>query len=105
RQRRYDQFFAIFRQYEQEYQEEHNGAASVVIAVTLDDLADGDAVMLYGTNVGLEVDCFDLVRLGMDGTTDFVLQVDGVTSVPLWLGQSNRIASIAQRIAMFAVQG
>lgn len=105
RQRRYDQFFAIFRQYEQEYQEEHNGAASVVIAVTLDDLADGDAVMLYGTNVGLEVDCFDLVRLGMEGTTDFVLQVDGVTSVPLWLGQSNRIASIAQRIAMFAVQG
>ena len=105
RQRRYDQFFAIFRQYEHACQRESGGAASVVVAVTLDDLADGDATMLFDTNVGLEIDCFDLIRLGMDGTTDFVLQVDGVTSAPLWLGQTQRLASVAQRIAMFAVQG
>lgn len=105
RQRRYDQFMAIFRQYEQKCQKKNGGAASVVLAVTLDDLADGDAAMLFDTNVGIEVDCFDLVRMGMDGTTDFVLQVDGMTSVPLWMGQSSRLASIAQRFAMFAIQG
>lgn len=104
-QRRFDQFFAIFEQYEQESQKANGGAASVVLALTLDDLADGDAAMLYDTNTGIEVDCFDLVRLGMDGTTDFLLQVDGVTSVPLWMGRTSRLASVAQRIAMFAVQG
>lgn len=105
RQRRYDQFKAIFQQYEERCQKANGGAASVVVAVTLDDLADGDASMLYGTNTGIEVDCFDLVRLGMEGTTDFVLQVDGVTSVPLWMGRTSRLASVEQRIAMFAVQG
>lgn len=105
RQRRYDQFKAIFQQYEEGCQKANGGAASVVVAVTLDDLADGDASMLYGTNTGIEVDCFDLVRLGMEGTTDFVLQVDGVTSVPLWMGRTSRLASVEQRIAMFAVQG
>lgn len=104
-QRRYDQFFAIFEQYEQECQKANDGAASVVLALTLDDLADGDAAMLYDTNVGIEVDCFDLVRLGLNGTTDFLLQVDGVTSVPLWMGRTSRLASVEQRIAMFAVQG
>ncbi|MBA1835401.1 HNH endonuclease signature motif containing protein [Corynebacterium wankanglinii] len=104
-QRRFDQFFAIFEQYEQECQKANGGAASVVLALTLDDLADGDAAMLYDTNAGIEVDCFDLVRLGMNGTTDFLLQVDGVTSVPLWMGRTSRLASVEQRIAMFAVQG
>ncbi|WP_083584155.1 HNH endonuclease signature motif containing protein [Corynebacterium sp. NML130628] len=104
-QRRFDQFFAIFQQHEQTQQKVHGGAASVIIALTLDDLADGDASMLYGTNTGIEVDCFDLVRLGMDGTTDFLLQVDGVTSVPLWMGRTTRLASVEQRIAMFAIQG
>lgn len=104
-QRRYDQFMAIFKRHEQESQKANGGAASVVVAVTLDDLADGDAAMLYDTNTGIEVDCFDLVRLGMDGTTDFILQVDGVTNVPLWMGRTNRLASVEQRIAMFAVQG
>lgn len=104
-QRRFDQFMAIFRQFEDRQQAEHNGAASVVVSMTLDDLADGDAAMLFDTNTGIEVDCFDLVRLGMHGTTDFVLQVDGVTGVPLALGRTERCASIEQRIAMFAVQG
>ena len=104
-QRRFDQFFAIFQQYEEKCQKQNGGAASVVISLTLDDLADGDAAMLYDTNVGIEVDCFDLVRLGMDGTTDFLLQVDGVTSVPLWMGRTTRLASVEQRIAMFAIQG
>ena len=104
-QRRFDQFFAIFEQYEEKCQKSNDGAASVVLALTLDDLADGDAAMLFDTNTGIEVDCFDLVRLGMDGTTDFLLQVDGVSSVPLWMGRTSRLASVAQRIAMFAVQG
>lgn len=104
-QRRFDQFFAIFQQYEQDCQKKNGGAASVVISLTLDDLADGDASMLYDTNTGIEVDCFDLIRLGMDGTTDFLLQVDGVTSVPLWMGRTTRLASVEQRIAMFAIQG
>lgn len=104
-QRRFDQLMAIFQQFEERQQAEHNGAASVVVAMTLDDLADGDAAMLFDTNTGIEVDCFDLVRLGMHGTTDFVLQVDGVTGVPLALGRTERCASIEQRIAMFAVQG
>lgn len=104
-QRRFDQFFAIFQQHEQSHQKMSGGAASVVISLTLDDLADGDASMLYDTNTGIEVDCFDLVRLGMDGTTDFLLQVDGVISVPLWMGRTTRLASVEQRIAMFAIQG
>ncbi|WP_066526916.1 HNH endonuclease signature motif containing protein [Corynebacterium bouchesdurhonense] len=104
-QRRFDQLMAMVNQYEEAQQAANNGAASVVVAMTLDDLADGDAAMLWDTNSGIEVDCFDLVRLGMHGTTDFVLQVDGVTGVPIALGRTERCASIEQRIAMFAVQG
>lgn len=104
-QRRFDQLMAMVNQYEESQQAANNGAASVVVAMTLDDLADGDAAMLWDTNCGIEVDCFDLVRLGMHGTGDFVLQVDGVTGVPIALGRTERCASIEQRIAMFAVQG
>ena len=104
-QRRYDQFMAIMRQYEHGEQATHGGAASVVVSVTLDDLADADATTLFQTNVGVELDAFELVRLGMDGTSDFLLTVDGITGVPLHLGRSKRLASVGQRIAMFAIQG
>ena len=104
-QRRYDQFMAMLRQYEEGQQAANGGAASVVVSVTLDDLAEADANTLFQTNVGVELDAFDLVRLGMDGTSDFLLTVDGLSGVPLHLGRSRRLASVGQRIAMFAVQG
>lgn len=104
-QRRYDQYMAILRQYEDGQQAANGGAASVVVSITLDDLAGADANTLFQTNVGVELDAFDLVRLGMDGTSDFLLTVDGLSGVPLHLGRSRRLASVGQRIAMFAVQG
>lgn len=105
-QRRYDQFMAILRQFEEDQQAANGGAASVVVSVTLDDLAKADANTLFQTNVGGgELNAFDLVRLGMDGTSDFLLTVDGLTGVPLHLGRSRRLASVGQRFAMFAVQG
>ena len=104
-QRRYDQFMAMLRQYEEGEQAANGGAASVVVSITLDDLAEADATTLFQTNVGVELDAFDLVRLGMDGTSDFLLTVDGLTGVPLHLGRSKLLASVGQRIAMFAVQG
>ena len=45
-QRRFDQFFAILEQYEDHCQKSNDVAVSVVLALTLDDLADGDAAML-----------------------------------------------------------
>ena len=104
-QRRYDQYMSILRQYEEGQQAANGGAASVVVSITLDDLAEADANTLFQTNVGVELDAFDLVRLGMDGTSDFLLTVDGLSGVPLHLGRSRRLASVGQRIAMFAVQG
>ncbi|MBA1834913.1 HNH endonuclease signature motif containing protein [Corynebacterium wankanglinii] len=104
-QRRYDQFMRILRQYEEGEQAANGGAASVVVSITLDDLAQADANTLFQTNVGVELNAFDLVRLGMEGTSDFVLTIDGLSGVPLHLGRSKRLASVGQRIAMFAVQG
>ena len=105
-QRRYDQLMQIFKHYDScKQQREANGCASVVVSVTLDDLADADATMRFSTNTGIDLDCFDLVRLGMDGTADFVLTVEGATGVPLNLQRSTRIASIAQRVVLLAVDG
>ncbi|WJY97074.1 HNH endonuclease signature motif containing protein [Corynebacterium fournieri] len=104
-QRRYDQFMRILRKYEEGEQAANGGAASVVVSITLDDLAAADATTMFQTNVGVELNAFDLVRLGMDGTSDFLLTVDGLSGVPLHLGRSKRLASVGQRIAMFAVQG
>ena len=103
--RRFDQFWKIFTQFEAEQQRLNGGAASVVLSVTLDDLADADASTLFQTNTGIELDPFDVVRLGTDGTADFVLTLDGLTGEPLHLGRSRRCASIGQRIAMLAIQG
>ena len=104
-QRRYDQFMRILRQYEEGEQAANGGAASVVVSITLDDLAQADANTFFQTNVGVELNAFDLVRLGMEGTSDFVLTIDGLSGVPLHLGRSKRLVSVGQRIAMFAVQG
>ena len=41
----------------------------------------------------------------MDGTSDFVLTVDDATSLPLNLYRTRRLASLAQRITLLAVQG
>ncbi|EEI17929.1 HNH endonuclease signature motif containing protein [Corynebacterium lipophiloflavum] len=103
-QRRYDQFWRIITQFESDRQVKNRGAASVVLAITLDDLADADWHTTFMTNTGVEVDCFDLVRLGMGGTKDFILHIDRVTGEPIALG-STRLASVEQRIAMLAVQG
>ncbi len=103
-QRMYDQFWNILTQYEQNRQAANRGTASVVLSITLDDIASADWNTRFMTNTGVEVDCFDLVRLGMGGTTDFILQIDRVTGVPLSLGRT-RLASVEQRIAMLALQG
>ena len=55
-QRRYDQYMAILRQYEEGQQAANGGAASVVVSITLDDLAGADANTLFQTNVGVELD-------------------------------------------------
>lgn len=105
-QRRYDQLMQILKHYDTcKQQRDAHGCASVVVSVTLDDLADADATTRFSTNTGIDLDCFDLVRLGMDGTADFVLTVEGTTGVPLNLQRSTRIASIAQRVALLAVDG
>lgn len=105
-QRRYDQLMRILRHFDdcQKPAGDH-GCASVVVSVTLDDLADADAETTFSTNTGVELSPFDLVRLGLDGTPDFVLTVDGATTQPLHLARSSRIASIEQRVTLLALQG
>lgn len=104
-QRAYDQFAAILKHYDTCAKPTGAGCASVVVSVTLDELADADATTMFATNTGIELTAFDLVRLGMDGTSDFILTVDGVTGMPLNLGRTSRFASLAQRITLLAVQG
>ncbi|QPK82387.1 HNH endonuclease [Corynebacterium qintianiae] len=104
-QRHYDQLMKVLRHFDTCNRPVSGGCASVVISVTLDEIAGADAATLFATNTGIELDVFDLVRLGMDGTDDFVLAVDGATGVPLNLLRTNRTASIAQRVALLAVQG
>lgn len=104
-QRRYDQFLHILKHFDSCGRTEMKGCASVVVSVTLDELADADASTRFSTNTGIELDAFDLVRLGMDGADDFVLTIEGASNVPLNLLRTSRTASIAQRVAMLAIQG
>ena len=104
-QRLYDQFSEILKHYDACEKPTGGGCASVVVSVTLDELAEADPTTKFATNTGIELDAFDLVRLGMDGTSDFVLTVDDVTSMPLNLYRTRRLASLAQRITLLAVQG
>ena len=64
-----------------------------------------DRTTRFQTNTGIDLTAFDLVRLGMNGTADFILTVDGATALPLNLYRTNRLASLAQRITLLAVQG
>lgn len=104
-QRRYDQFSEVLKHYDACAKPTGGGCASVVVSVTLDELAEADPTTKFATNTGIELDAFDLVRLGMDGTSDFVLTVDDATSLPLNLYRTRRLASLAQRITLLAVQG
>ena len=104
-QRAYDQFMKISRHFDKCQKPAGGGCASVVVSVTLDQLADADATTPFPTNTGIEVTSFDLVRLGMEGTEDFVLTVDEAKGVPLNLWRSARFASLGQRIALLAAEG
>lgn len=104
-QRRYDQCIAIFKHFDDCEKPRNGGAASLVISVTADDIADADSTTLFSTNTGIEVDIFDIVRLGTEGATEYLLTIDGATQVPLNLYRTRRTASIGQRIALLAVQG
>lgn len=105
-QRRYDQLMRLMKHLEHcEKQPHDGGCASVVVTVTMDDLADADAESMFQTNTGVELGPIDLVRLGLDGTPDYILTVDEMCTRPLSLGRSARTASIEQRITLLAMQG
>lgn len=102
-QRGFDQLTAILRSYEQGKQQRARGVASIVLSLTADDLATCDRDTLFPTNTGIDLSPTDLLRLGLSGT-DFILELDPVTGVPLTMGRT-RLASIEQKIALFAAQG
>lgn len=104
-QRRYDQLMAALKHFDACERPAGGGCASVVVSVTLDQLYDANATTKFQTNTSIDVNAFDLVRLGMDGTADFVLAVDGATKLPLNLYRTRRTASLAQRIALLAAEG
>ena len=104
-QRSYDQFAEMLKHYDSCEKPTSGGCASVVVSVTLDELTEAGPTTKFATNTGIELDAFDLVRLGMDGASDFVLTIDDATSLPLNLYRTRRLASLAQRITLLAVQG
>ncbi|WP_042404751.1 HNH endonuclease signature motif containing protein, partial [Corynebacterium jeddahense] len=104
-QRRYDQFIAILEHFEHCQKPAGGGCASVLVSCTLDQLADAGATTKFATNTGIDVTAFDLVRLGMDGTAEFVLAVDDAEHLSLDLYRTRRTASIAQRVTLLALQG
>lgn len=104
-QRAYDQFAKMLKHYDTCQKPTGGGCASVVVSVTLDEIADASPTTRFQTNTGIDLTAFDLVRLGMDGTADFILTVDGATALPLNLYRTNRLASLAQKITLLAVQG
>lgn len=104
-QRRFDQLAAIFRHYEATGGAggRSRGVASVVLAVTPEDLARAGCATRLATNTGIDLDCYDILRLGLAGS-DFVVQLDPVSGMPLAIGRT-RLANLAQRLALFAAQG
>ncbi|MHA2788610.1 DUF222 domain-containing protein [Corynebacterium sp. S7] len=101
-QRLADQFAVIVRSFNQDMVAKNKGIGSVVIAMTVDDLAGADWTTRFCTNTGVDLDCFDILRLGMTGS-DFVLQLDSVTGVPLSAGRT-RLSNFELRIIMLAMQ-
>lgn len=103
-QRLHDEFINILQNWEKFKQKDRRGAASLILSMTMDDLADADHATTFQTNTGIDLNCLELVRLGVGGADDFVLQLDKVTGLPVSLGRT-RLADVHQRIAMLALQG
>ncbi|SDS69685.1 HNH endonuclease signature motif containing protein [Corynebacterium timonense] len=102
-QRGHDQLVAILHSYEHGKQQRGRGAASVVLSLTAEDLTSSDRDTLFATNTGIDLDAHDILRLGLSGT-DFILELDPVTALPLSLGRT-RLASVGQKLALLATQG
>ena len=102
-QRQFDHLMNIVRGWSAKKSSHQNGVGSVVVALTLEDLMGADYNTRFMTNTGIEVSCYDLLRMGFTGT-DFLAQLDSVTGVPLSLGKT-RLATVYQRIALLAMQG
>ena len=102
--RLHDEFVNILQNWEEYKNKDRKGAASLILSMTMDDLADADHTTTFQTNTGIDLNCLELVRLGVGGADDFILQLDRVTGVPVSLG-STRLADVHQRIAMLAIQG
>lgn len=103
-QRRHDELINIMENWDKHKTSQRQGAASLVLALTMDDLADADHTTKFLTNTGISLDATELLRLGVGGAEDFVLQLDRVTGLPISLGRT-RLASVHQRIALLALQG
>ncbi|WP_276908892.1 HNH endonuclease signature motif containing protein [Corynebacterium riegelii] len=102
--RLHDEFVNILQNWEKHKNKDRKGAASLILSMTMDDLADADHTTTFQTNSGIDLNCLELVRLGVGGADDFILQLDRVTGVPVSLGRT-RLAAVHQRIAMLAIQG
>lgn len=103
-QRRHDELINILQNWDKHKTSRRGGAASLVLAMTMDDLADADHTTKFLTNTGISLDATELMRLGVGGADDFTLQLDRVTGLPISLGRT-RLASVHQRIALLALQG
>ncbi|WP_018297867.1 HNH endonuclease signature motif containing protein [Corynebacterium lubricantis] len=101
-QRGFDQLMKILRSFSNEKSKNNKGVGSVVLSVTMDDLANADENTQFPTNTGIDIDCFDALRLGFTGT-DFVVQVDSFTGIPLSMGET-RLADVYLRMAILAAQ-
>lgn len=103
-QRRHDELINILQNWDKHKTSQRRGAASLVLALTMDDLTEADHTTKFLTNTGISLDATELLRLGVGGAEDFVLQLDRVTGLPISLGRT-RLASVHQRIALLALQG
>ncbi|WP_165164740.1 HNH endonuclease signature motif containing protein [Corynebacterium qintianiae] len=102
-QRGFDQFMAVARAYEAGKTQRNGGVCSIILSLTLEDLLDADPNTVFPTNTGTDLNALDILRLGLGGT-DFVLQLDDVTGLPLSMG-SVRLATVHQKLALLAMQG
>lgn len=102
-QRGFDQLMAIARAYESGKTKSGAGVCSIVLSLTLDDLLGANHSTTFPTNTGTDFTALDAIRLGLGGT-DFLLQLDDVTGLPLSMG-STRLAAVHQKLALLAIQG
>lgn len=102
-QRGFDQLFSILRSYDATKAKRAGGVCSIVLSFTLQDLLTADHTTAFPTNTGTDLTALDVLRLGCAGS-DFVVQLDDVTGLPLSMG-AVRLASVHQKLALFAAQG